>query len=157
MDKKSSKVEGQEVAKNLQSQTKNVLSKSFDASKISSSLTFTSGERLKSKKVIDNLFNEGSAIHTEGITLVYFYTPLDTVFPAQVGCSVPKKTIKRAVDRNLIKRRIREAYRLNKSYIYKILQDKNVQLALFFIYKGKGILEYNEIEARVKTLINKFS
>jgi len=157
MDKRSSKEEEQEAAKNLQSQTKNVSSKSFDANKISSPFTFNSEERLKSKKLIDNLFSEGSAIHTEGITLVYFYTSLDTVFPAQVGFSVPKKMFKRAVDRNIIKRRIREAYRLNKSDFYKKLQEKNVQLAFFFIYKGKSILEYNEIEIRVKTLMNKLS
>jgi ribonuclease P protein component len=74
----------------------------------------------------------------------------------RVAFTVPKKTFKHAVDRNTIKRRVREAYRLNYKKIFEtFVNQKEKQLKLFFIYIGKEILEYAEIEKNMKTTLDK--
>ena len=109
--------------------------------------SFKKDERLCSKKVIEKLFLEGKSIFVFPIKIIYLETKLPTNSPAQAAFSVGKRNFKRAVQRNLIKRRMREIYRLNKSKLYYELVDK--QLAVFFIYTGKTILEYNQIESAI--------
>ena len=108
---------------------------------------FKKDERLCSKKVIEKLFLEGKSIFVFPIKIIYLETKLPTNSPAQTAFSVGKRNFKRAVQRNLIKRRMREIYRLNKSKLYDVMGDK--QLAVFFIYTGKTILEYNQIESAI--------
>jgi ribonuclease P protein component len=117
------------------------------------SFTFCKAERLCSKKIIDKLFQEGKTIFTYPVKIIYSETRLTSDFPVQATFSVGKKTFKRAVKRNLIKRRMREAYRLNKSFFYEKLGDK--QLAVFFIFTGKTIPEYKIIEDSIKKGIQK--
>ena len=109
---------------------------------------FTLGkyERLKKETVLNTLFNKGKAISWNGFTLVYLFTEIPSTFPAQAGFSVPKRIFKNAHDRNKIKRRMREVYRKNKAILYNHLSEKNNQLALMLIYKGKKIASYNEVE-----------
>ena len=109
--------------------------------------SFKKDERLCSKKVIEKLFLEGKSIFVFPIKIIYLETKLPTNSPAQTAFSVGKRNFKRAVQRNLIKRRMREIYRLNKSKLYDVMGDK--QLAVFFIYTGKTILEYNQIESAI--------
>jgi ribonuclease P protein component len=63
-----------------------------------------------------------------------------------MAVSVPKRLFKRAVDRNLLKRRIREAYRLNKGDLYKLLQKKEQKLILVIQYKDRKLVDYHSIE-----------
>ena len=72
----------------------------------------------------------------------------------QVAISVPKKRFKKAVDRILIKRRIREAHRLHKHRVINVLQQKNIELHLIYIYTASSILNYDQIEAGVLNFIN---
>ncbi len=120
--------------------------------------SFQKEERLCSKKAIDHLFTEGSSFLTFPIKIVYAETTLPTLFPAQAAFAVSKKSFKRAVRRNYIKRLMREAYRLNKPSLYQGL-DRSHQLAIFFIYIGKDIPDYKLIETAmikaVKKLIKK--
>ena len=64
-----------------------------------------------------------------------------------MAVSVPKRLFKRAVDRNLLKRRIREAYRLNKSGLYTLMEQKNQSLHLLVQYQQKEIRDFRYIEA----------
>lgn len=114
----------------------------FDVSLLKGRKTFSKDEKLKSKKIIDHLFQEGKSVSNNGFTLVYFEQPLHTFYPAQAGFSVPKKHFKHAVDRNRIKRLMREVYRHNKIPFYKTLTEKKKQMAIMFIYKGKELPDY---------------
>ena len=107
--------------------------------------SFKKDERLCSKKVMDRLFLEGKSFFVFPVKIVYLETKLPTNSPAQAAFSVAKRNFKRAVQRNLIKRRMREVYRLHKMRLYDKIGEK--QVAVFFIYTGKTILEYNQIES----------
>jgi ribonuclease P protein component len=109
--------------------------------------SFKKDERLCSKKIIDRLFLEGKSFFVYPVKIVYLETKIPTNSPAQAAFSVAKRNFKRAVQRNLIKRRMREVYRLNKMRLYDKIGEK--QVAVFFIYTGKTILEYNQIESAI--------
>lgn len=66
-----------------------------------------------------------------------------------MAVSVPKRLFKKAVDRNLLKRRIREAYRLNKADLYDLVQRKDLKLILLIQYKNNEIEDYHIIEEAV--------
>ena len=110
--------------------------------------SFKKAERLCSKKIIDKLFLEGKSVFSFPVKIVYLETQLPVKVSVQAGFSVGKRNFKRAVQRNLIKRRMREVYRLNKSNFYDAIGEK--QVAVFFIFTGKTIPEYNQIEVAVK-------
>jgi len=127
------------------------LSENIKESKVNYS--FCKDERLCSKKVIDKLFLEGKSIFSYPFKIVYLEFKLPSKYPVQVGFSVGKRNFKKAVHRNLIKRRMREAYRLNKSLLYNILDER--QLAVFFIFTEKTIPEYRLVEEGMKKGIGK--
>lgn len=93
---------------------------------------FRKEERLSSKKIIQELFDNGSSFYLYPFKVVYTIQP-DKSLPNQVLFSVPKRNFKKAVDRNRIKRQLREAYRLNKS----LLQDSEVKFCIGYIYTSK--------------------
>lgn len=113
--------------------------------------TFKKSERLKSRKIIERIFNrEGKSFSVYPILTVWLETPLNSEFPAQVTFSVSKKKFKKAVQRNRIKRLMREAYRLNKPKFYESLQAKEKQVAIIFVYLAKEELDFQTIEAKMK-------
>jgi len=116
--------------------------------------TFTKEERLCNKRLIDSLFHDGSSFLCYPFRVSWLITDAQQLFPAQVLIAVPKKRYKRAVDRNLIKRRIREAYRLHKEEnLYSILKatDKNVIFSIGYI--GKEIGEYEFLKKKMLKLL----
>lgn len=115
--------------------------------------TFHKNERLCSKKVIEKLFAEGKSLFVFPLKAVYLETALKTEFPAQVAFAVSKKSFKRAVMRNLLKRRMREAFRLNKNQFYDEISGK--QIALFLIYTSKTEETYPAIESATKKVIKR--
>ena len=113
--------------------------------------TFKKEERLCSKKLIDELFHSGSSFLLYPFRVVWLKHPLPTELPVQVVINVPKRRFKKAVHRNLIKRRIREVYRLNKSSeLYHFLESHSAQLLLGIQYVGKEIADYDLIEKKFK-------
>ena len=115
-----------------------------------------------SKKNIDLLFLKGSNAICYPLKLIYLETEIDYVNPCQAMFVVPKRVFKRAHDRNKLKRRVREAYRLNKAGFYEVLRTKNKKIILSFLYVGKKIEDYKQIEnavinhlKRIETALNK--
>ena len=125
---------------------------------MSKTYTFTKEERLCNKKLIDELFHNGSSFLCYPFKVSWLIVEEPLQFPAQVLFSVSKKRYKRAVDRNLIKRRIREAYRLYKQqYLYLGLQglEKKIIFSVGFI--GKEISSYELIDKKMLKLLNELS
>lgn len=116
-------------------------------------LTFQKNERLCSKKVIEKLFADGKSLYIFPLKAVFLEISLKTEFPVQVAFAVSKKSFKRAVMRNLLKRRMREAYRLNKNQFYNEISGK--QIALFLIYTSKTEETYPVIESATKKVIKR--
>ena len=112
--------------------------------------TFKKEERLCNKKLIDGLFHNGSSFLCYPYRLSWSAAPADQPVPVQVLFAVAKKRYKRAVDRNLIKRRMREAYRLLKQqnlYDHISTTDKRIILSIGFI--GKEIAGYDMMEKKM--------
>ncbi|NEU09512.1 ribonuclease P protein component [Flavihumibacter sp. R14] len=117
--------------------------------------TFKKEERLCSKKLIEELFHNGSSFLLYPFRIVWLKQAFPANVPVQVVINVPKRRFKRAVDRNLIKRRIRESYRLNKSEeLYVFLEEHSSQLLLAFQYVGKEIAQFEMINKKLKLVLN---
>jgi len=110
-------------------------------------------ERLKSKKLIERVFLEGRSITVFPLRLIFLDTELPEDVPFQIAVVAPKRHFKSAVERNRIKRLIREAYRLNKHHIFN---NTKGQFALVILYLGKETPTYSKIEVGIKALLTKF-
>jgi ribonuclease P protein component len=99
--------------------------------------TFKKIERLSSKKDISLLYNSGKSKTFFPVKLYWRENRFDSPYPIRMMVSVPKRIYKKAVDRNLIKRRLREAYRLQKQPFYELLTQSGKQLDLLLLYSGK--------------------
>ena len=116
--------------------------------------TFTKEERLCNKKLIDGLFHNGSSFLCYPFRASWMPADSAQQFPVQILFSVAKKRYKHAVDRNLIKRRMREAYRLNKqAHLYDLLTDADKKIVLSLGYIGKEIAEYDFLEKKMLKLL----
>ncbi len=89
--------------------------------------TFNKSERLCSTKMISGLFEDGHTFHNQLFKVVWIKSPVLIPYPAQIVISVSKRSFRLAVTRNLIKRRVREAYRKNKNLLYDFLTAENKQ------------------------------
>ena len=111
--------------------------------------TFHKQERLCSKKQIDLLFSKGKGHLSYPVKTISIETPVDLQFPAQAMFVVPKRQFKKAHDRNKIKRRMREAYRLSKNILYEKMNTAGKKIIISFIYVGKKIEDYEAIEKAI--------
>ncbi len=115
---------------------------------------FKREERLKSEKQIGRLFAEGKTFSVPSFRIFYLPAETDLKYPAQILISVSKRVFKNAVTRNLLKRRMREAYRLTKKPLYDNLTVKNRKIVLALLYTGKKVENYQAIEEKIKKIIH---
>lgn len=109
--------------------------------------TFPKQERLSWKRHIDLLFANGRSFVAFPLRVIYLPVEEDALSArASVLISVPKKKFKRAVKRNLIKRRMREAYRIHKQELFDALANNQQRMLVAFLYLDKEILPFSEIE-----------
>jgi ribonuclease P protein component len=118
--------------------------------------TFAKAERLTSRKLIEKLVEKGNSFSQYPFRLSWMKTELKEKVPAQVAMVVSKRNFKRAVDRNRIKRLMREVYRKEKANFYKTLTNKNVQCALMLLYTGKVVPDFAEVEKKLKLTLQRF-
>jgi ribonuclease P protein component len=119
--------------------------------------TLGRSERLKSKKCISALFETGSSLSVHPIRLIYILKSSPDNSPVKIGFTVPKKKFKRAIDRNLLKRRMREAYRLNKLLLEDNSQNNQLCLEIMLIYQGQELEDFNKISNCIKKLLKMLS
>ena len=115
---------------------------------------FTKSERLSRKSVVERLYAEGRSVAAFPLRAVYLpLEPEEGEPSASVLVSVSKKRFRHAVDRNLVKRRLREAYRLNKHPFVEALQQKECRMAVAILYLDKHHHSFSHLQARLKKLL----
>ena len=120
--------------------------------------TFKKTERLKSRKQIGHLFSGGHSYAVYPLRLVWL--PIDEVpgnAPVRFALTVAKKRIRRASHRNRVRRKLREAWRLNKHTLYENLADQSATFAFMVIFTGKEEeATFANIERAMQTIIQRF-
>jgi len=119
--------------------------------------TFPKRDKLKSSLEIEQLYRENRFIVSYPLKCYYSFSDIiENKSNLRVAFSVPKKTFKLAIDRNKLKRRMREAYRVHYKTVFEtLINDKEKQLKLFFIYIGKEILESEIVEKNMRVVLQK--
>jgi len=118
------------------------------------SYRFTKTERLTSKITIQEIFDKGTVIYLHPFKVFY---KISDATCNRVLITVPKRLHKRAVDRNLIKRRIREAYRLNKTILSSDISTISVFPVVDFniVYTSGELLEFKQITKKLSDVLAK--
>jgi ribonuclease P protein component len=119
--------------------------------------SFRKDEILRKKKLIDRLFTEGSTFYIYPFKIFWFETALESPNPAQILFSVGKRSFKRAVDRNRVKRQIREVYRVQKHELYDKLVKDQRQCVMGIIYTTNVMLTTGELEIKIKAVLKRLN
>ena len=127
------------------------MQKSFQISQL---LLYNKTEKLKSRKQIDHLFKNGKSFTAFPIKALYDWVK-DQPTPLKAGVTVSSRRFKKAVDRNRVKRVLREGYRLQKCTLQNLLEEKNVSLAIFFIYIGKELPVFTEVSEKMGIILQR--
>ena len=124
---------------------------------VSKQFTLGKSERLKSRKQIDHLFNDGQRFNLSFFRVFYSIANSSDVkdTPLQAGFAAGSRNFKTAVDRNRIKRLMREAWRLQKNELKRELAKQNRRMDVFLIYTGKELPVYSEVSSTIQKIIEK--
>lgn len=117
--------------------------------------TLGKNERLKRRKIIEQLFSEGKHVNVFPIRTLFLFTKLPDDAALQAGFVAGTRQFKKAVHRNRIRRLLREAYRLQKEPLQKKLQEKKLYLALFFVYTGKELPDFALVSEKIAVILKR--
>lgn len=110
--------------------------------------TFKKNERLNSKTIIKELIEKGKTIRVFPFRIIWMPVDNETIpVQVQMTVSVPKKSFKKATDRNYIKRRIKESYRLYKPYFTHELKNLNQKIVFIIVYLSDNKLNYEIVNS----------
>jgi ribonuclease P protein component len=112
-------------------------------------------EKLKSRKQIDALFANGKSFAVFPLRVSYTFVPAETDAIAQIGVTASKRHFKKAVDRNRIKRLLREAYRLQKNDFTEVLKRNSTKASLFFMYTDKTMPTFAVVKTAMHHCLNR--
>jgi len=117
--------------------------------------TFSKEERLCRQKQIQQLFATGLSVSASQLIARWLFSSFPATFPVQIMIAVPKASFPKASDRNLIRRRIKEGYRKNKSLLYESLATTGKQMDIVITYTSRKILPYSGIEEKIIVLLQR--
>jgi len=111
-------------------------------------------ERLKSRKEIEALFSSGKHHSFFPLKISYHFVPCNKEALIKIGVTASRKNFKRAVDRNRIKRLIKESYRLRKLPLWDEMKKINgLCLKIFFLYVGKELPSQTLVDEKTALII----
>jgi len=117
---------------------------------------FKKKDRLTGKKNFQNLFENGYTINNNPIRAKFlFLNNSSEEERVKIALIVPKKNLKKAVQRNRIKRLIKEAYRLNSHIIKNIAEQKQTTVHIAFIYQLNSLSTYKQIEEKIIVILQR--
>ena len=114
-------------------------------------------DRLCSVKAITALFAGGRSFHVPPLRVVYIIADTEEPPHPRILISVPKRNLRRAVDRNLLRRRIREAWRLNCTPLREALLPENKGADIALIYTDTAIQPFGVIERSIKEITDRLT
>ncbi|MFZ4457273.1 MAG: ribonuclease P protein component [Bacteroidales bacterium] len=117
--------------------------------------TLSKSERISRKLIIDKLFSEGKSFVAYPLRVVYLVNVDLQEAPVAMLVSVSKKRFKRAVKRNLIKRRVREAFRLNKHQLQ--IPDSVNNVAVAFLYLSTDLSDFSLLNRKMEEINNQLN
>jgi ribonuclease P protein component len=117
--------------------------------------TFKKEERLCKKKTIKILFEEGKKFHVYPFKIIWLDVESDSKYPARILISVSKRFFKKAVDRNKIRRQIREVYRKNKSLFYEYLSRQKKHCVFAILYTDGEFIPFIELEKKIIIILQR--
>jgi ribonuclease P protein component len=116
---------------------------------------FPKKQKLCNEIVIKEMFSNGNSFVIHTIRLVWKEQVNSDDVAIKSIIVVPKKQLKLASDRNIVRRRMKEAYRLNKSTIENSLKNKGKQLNIAIVYQNDKRLSYKVIEEKIKLILGR--
>lgn len=119
--------------------------------------TFVKGEKLCRLKTIETLFTNGKTLNNFPIRLLWQFQPVVTAFPTQIIFIIPKRNIKSAVERNRIRRQMREIYRLEKHKVNEQLLIQEKQIAVLIFFNAKKELPFHELKDKIILILHRLT
>lgn len=118
--------------------------------------TYSKSEKLKSRKLLNQVFAAGKSLNVYPIKITYLLEEIDSRSKVQMGVGASSRHFKKAVQRNRIKRLLRESYRLEKNNLLELLPAKK-QLTAFLLFIGKDLSETELIPQKMQLVLDKLA